>query len=638
MPQHRREISIALVGLLSAAALIAFAFLAVPNASEGGELALVRIGSRAADEVIAAWDRLLRGKTLPVSGHSLRWRGDDKPPPRPQPRPIEVPDPTETAFGALLAAAETAELREADLPKAAELLVDALKQAPDDAGKALVRSRLLQLLVHAGRTDMALEQWRALTSSLSGDETTGGISLLLRAGLAVAPTLDDPEQQEVGRLLAERWLAGELAVPDAEITLARRPDAPTFAVSPSWQLLFDRVLAIAPAEHRAPLRDRLAQLERLTILDRLESLPSISTQHWRLVPFSGDLAGVWLAARQSGDGEAEARLFYESVLLEALRRSTSLPPDVVLELNGDRDEGDRIRRPERLPGTDIVFAIRHLDPSSPLRGEARRLLLLRGGFVALGVLLALATLLAVRSLRRERKLQALRTAFVASASHELRTPVASLILLSENLRSKRVSDPNSVERYVGWIHQEAGRLRRLVDDLLDFSRLERGRTPELRFETVDVEAFGSALGRDLREAAERRGALCTIQVHCTSARMRVDADALRRAVWNLVDNALAHGASDEPVALEIHCQNEQMKVTVQDQGPGIEARNREAIFSPFWTAGSTGTGLGLAISREIARAHGGDLVLEESSRGARFVLSVPVTAQGKPTREGATVE
>ncbi len=639
-----REVSVALAGLAAATALIAFAFLAVPDPDLGGELALSRLGSRAADAVVEAWDRLLHSESLPgTRGEAWEWTEEAPldPVKSAEPRELPVPPGTASAFGALLAAAEEADLREGDAPRAAALLVDALEKAPDAAGEWLARGRLLALLVGAGHREGAHEQWEHLRAGLRGDEAVDGVSSLLRSGLRMAPMLEGNARADLARLLVDRWLAGDLALPAAHPKIQSRRGSVQLMTSLSWQLLFDHLRDIAPPVERARLDAHRDRLQLLVLRERLGELPVAPRERWRLLTIPGLVtpAGPHLAMRRLGDQVRTSLLDADAFF--ATLRSRLTPErlggdDLVLELEGDTPIGERIRRPERLPGSDRAFAIRHSDPKAPRREEARRLMLLRSGFVVLGVLVALTTLLAARALARERRLHVLRTAFVASASHELRTPVASLLLLSENLVTDKVTDAESKRRTVDWIHREAKRLRRLVDDLLDFSRLERGRSPELRIEPTPT----ARLVTDLEQAlAERAGTADTFRTSGIEGTLAIDAEAFRRAALNLIDNAVRHGAEDGRVEVDLDVDEQELVLRVRDFGPGIAPQDRESVFAPFWTGagngnGSTGTGLGLAIAREIARAHGGDVVLREPADGpgALFELRVPLRAsEGNPT-------
>jgi signal transduction histidine kinase len=194
-------------------------------------------------------------------------------------------------------------------------------------------------------------------------------------------------------------------------------------------------------------------------------------------------------------------------------------------------------------------------------------------------------------------------------SHDLRTPLASILALAENLESGRVQEPDRVAQYHSSIRREAMRLRRLVDDVLDFSRIERGKGVHLSMGDVDVLAFARELEAEARERVEGADGELACTVNGIPRHIVADADALRRATMNLVDNALRHSGSVD-VELELRSDGrEGLAIQVRDRGRGVPAGRLESLFRPFErlepAAGVAGTGLGLAIVREIAEGHGG---------------------------------
>jgi signal transduction histidine kinase len=307
-------------------------------------------------------------------------------------------------------------------------------------------------------------------------------------------------------------------------------------------------------------------------------------------------------------------------LAAALTERSGRPAGFRIDLDGDREDVGPAGRPlTPLPYSVLAFTLRHEDPTALAPDEAGRLGLMRTALFDLGLACAVGGLVTARVLARERRLAALRTAFVSGVSHDLRSPAAAILLLTENLESG-AGDP---ARTHCALRKEAARLRRLVDDVLDFARLERGETPRLAREEVDLRRFVDELERDLgarvaeagRGFVRERGALPE-----SAAR---DADALRRALENLVENALKHGRG--AVTLAVDADSARVRFAVADEGPGVAAGDRERMFEPFERLGANGhvggTGLGLAIVRAIARGHFGEARVE----GARFTLELPLT-------------
>jgi signal transduction histidine kinase len=230
---------------------------------------------------------------------------------------------------------------------------------------------------------------------------------------------------------------------------------------------------------------------------------------------------------------------------------------------------------------------------------------------------------------RLREQEQARRAFVATASHELRTPVASLQVMLDLLISDLEAEPPALDdarQQARKADEQAARLSQLAGELLDLSRLD-ARLP-LRSEPVDLsEILRSVVGEmEARLAHEGR----TLVVATGSDRWALgDPGNIARILRILLDNALRHTPSSGGVRVEYVAPGELIGVAVQDDGPGIAREDRDRIFERF-TRGTQaqpgGFGLGLAIGRELARRMGGDLALESTDGGARFVLSLPRTA------------
>jgi two-component system phosphate regulon sensor histidine kinase PhoR len=260
------------------------------------------------------------------------------------------------------------------------------------------------------------------------------------------------------------------------------------------------------------------------------------------------------------------------------------------------------------------------------------------GFFWVSVLLVgifLAAILAGGSLllwqaRRSEEEAAQKTSFVANVSHEFKTPLTTIRLYSELLEQGRVRDQAQGSDYLRTISRETQRLARLVNNALDFSRLEQGRKKYAR-ESLDLTA---ELGRLLDTHAPRvaeAGLVLKPELPREPIVVTTDRDALEQIVLNLIDNACKYAADGGEVAVAVRPREKGgAEVRVSDRGPGVPADHRERIFEKFHrvddalTAEKTGAGLGLSIARQLARGLGGEL--RYSARvgaGAEFVLELP---------------
>ncbi len=227
-----------------------------------------------------------------------------------------------------------------------------------------------------------------------------------------------------------------------------------------------------------------------------------------------------------------------------------------------------------------------------------------------------------------RKLSALRADFVSLVSHELRSPMASVIGSARTLQQRwRELTPEQRESFLALIAHETSRLAELIGDVLDTSRIEAG-TFSYSFADVDL----AQLVRDSASAAEHGQDEVAVRalVRDPLPAVRGDRDRLRQVLVNLIDNAVKYSAPGDEVQVEAASSNGRVVIEVRDSGPGISPEHQVVIFEKFGRvqvgeAAKPGTGLGLFIARSIAEAHGGSLEVRSApQRGATFRLSLPV--------------
>ncbi len=252
-----------------------------------------------------------------------------------------------------------------------------------------------------------------------------------------------------------------------------------------------------------------------------------------------------------------------------------------------------------------------------------------------GILITRLTLSKIQDARRK-------TSFVASVSHELKTPLTSIRMYSELLQSRRIHDPDKQAQYLNVIVAESGRLTRLINNVLDFGRLEQGRKtyrPE-RFDLIDcLDTLISAHAIRLKQA----GFEIIKTFPQTTISIETDRDALEQAILNIMDNALKYADSGQFIHFIVKRDTKAITLAIQDDGPGIPAGAHELIFNKFYradtslTASKPGSGLGLSIARQMLRDLGGDLYstppdIEQTdapikpNTGANFIIRIPCNA------------
>jgi signal transduction histidine kinase len=235
---------------------------------------------------------------------------------------------------------------------------------------------------------------------------------------------------------------------------------------------------------------------------------------------------------------------------------------------------------------------------------------------------ALAAALAVRLAMEERArrdIEEARRQLVAAASHDLRTPLASLRLLVESI-DDGVATGETRDRYLAEIRTHVAVLSDLIDDLFELSRIEAGdiswtmRQVELR------ELIGDTVAA-MRAPAEERGIRIAADLPAGEVVAEANAEKLQRVLFNLIQNAIRHTPADGSVTVRARKHSNGVEVEVADDGEGVPTSDGEHVFEAFYRGDSArtedGAGLGLAISRAIVEAHGGRIWLEEGSPGTR---------------------
>ena len=250
--------------------------------------------------------------------------------------------------------------------------------------------------------------------------------------------------------------------------------------------------------------------------------------------------------------------------------------------------------------------------------------------IALATCAAILGLLSLRrSYARQLELGELKSNFVASVSHELRAPVASVRLLAERLRSGKVTDESKRDEYYGFIEGESRRLGTLVENILDFSRIERGQK-EYHFAQTDLAALVRDTTGTMEHYAAERGVTLAREIKGDETTAEADAEELRQALVNLIDNAIKFSPDGSKVVVGVSADDDTARLTVTDSGPGVPAGERRKIFERFYRSGSEltretqGAGIGLSIVRHIAEGHGGEVSVEcPPGGGSSFTLSFP---------------
>ncbi len=232
-----------------------------------------------------------------------------------------------------------------------------------------------------------------------------------------------------------------------------------------------------------------------------------------------------------------------------------------------------------------------------------------------------------------RKLERMRRDFVANVSHELKTPLTSIKGLVETLLNGALEDTGNNRRFVSMIDEDATRLTRLIDDLLDLSQIESKSTP-MRLQPVALHLFFEELETRFRNQLDAQGVVWDLKVPSGAPRIEADPDRLRQIFVNLIDNAIKFNKPNGRVAISADADAAWVRITVADTGAGIPEKDLPRIFERFYRVDKArsrelgGTGLGLSIVKHLVELHRGRIdVTSQAGMGTAFVVTLPVFSE-----------
>ena len=254
------------------------------------------------------------------------------------------------------------------------------------------------------------------------------------------------------------------------------------------------------------------------------------------------------------------------------------------------------------------------------------------GFWILGglsFLLAGGIFLTYRNVSKEMALARLKSDFVSNVSHELRTPLSLIRLYAETLELGRLPSAEKHQEYYCIIRKESERLTALINNILDFSRIEAGRK-EYDFRETDMRELVCNTLESYRYQIEQHGFTLEEKI-AEVPPLRVDREAMARSLVNLVNNALKYSQDRKYIGVKLYRENGSVKLEVIDHGIGIPSNEQHKIFEKFYRVGdplvhnTKGSGLGLSLVQHIAQAHGGDIAVDSApGAGSKFTITLPL--------------
>jgi signal transduction histidine kinase len=295
---------------------------------------------------------------------------------------------------------------------------------------------------------------------------------------------------------------------------------------------------------------------------------------------------------------------------------------------------------EELAGPFAGFDVEVTATTSAPVSWTRRFVWIEITFIALMTLVVLgATLFGLSYTARQLELARIKSSFVSNVSHELKTPISLIRVAVETLEMRRYSSPEEGERFLRRISRETLRLNQLVDNILDFARLEAGQRV-FRFTTVDVAELVRETLDSFQPRLEEQSFTLALDVPEELPPVRGDATALGQCLINLLDNAIKYSRTRREIRVAAAARDGSVSVAVTDRGIGISARDQKRIFEKFVRLETglvhdvKGAGLGLSLVDQIIRAHGGRIeVSSVPGEGSTFTLVLPVAGGAEAARE-----
>ncbi len=501
-------------------------------------------------------------------------------------------------------------------PAAAATVFRRLAHSPHPMTRAGALLRLGRNLAKSGQSSEALGVFEEL--SAMGGTPVGGLPAELVAREARCSLLDKlghaADLRREARLLYDTLVDGrfpllrggyEFKMEEARGWLGEAPDSQRLknktALSAAAQVLWADWPSDSPGKGR-----RILTPEGLPVLASWISSPHELTAV--LVP----AGAVGDALRESGDFQAR--------LIDVDGQPLLGSPDMAGVIRVERTPAST-----RLPWT--LQVVSQDDGSAGLAGRQR---ILTGAFGLLVVLLGVVSYLAARTTSRELAVARLQADFVSAVSHEFRSPLSSICQIAELLNEDRLPSDEQRRRSFEILGLESARLRRLVEGLLDFTRMEAG-AARYRLEPVAPGEMLRALVDEFRAQPGSRHHSIQLSIAPDLMQVKADREALGRAVWNLLDNAVKYSPASTTIRVEAAMDGGRLRVSVRDEGPGIPGAEQKQVFRKFVRGSQArggdvkGTGIGLAMVRHIIEGHGGEIRLHsELGRGSTFTIALPI--------------
>ena len=537
---------------------------------------------------------------------------------------------SDSEFSRLLRQAESAEFSAKDPSLAAERYRRAAAVAGFPVQEGYARLQRARALSKAGRKRESLAEYGHVLALAPEVVDEYGVPLSL---YAVAPLLDAGSEyagalERIGRQIGSKtWLspAGVYLMKDLlERIISSSPEAAGASVRAGAEEQLGKILArLQAVEQALSLKEDFPRLGLEPVLR-----PNMRGDEPLWVSYGEK---PWLVGRSPL--LAEGGHFLLAVNFQGLSTTIAEEGDLLPDPNagftlmtGSSPDGTALGPP--FQGVSVAIG-----------PGARETLSKQGSLQRLFYFLALAVVLSVtlfgayllwRDVRREVQMAEMRSQFVSSVSHELKTPLTAIRMFAETLRLGRSKDPAAHAEYLDTIVNESERLTRLLNNVLDFSKIEQGQRTYHPAPDSLPEIVRAAV-RAMEYPLKQQGFELDLRLDEELPQARVDRDAIEQAVLNLLSNAMKYSGDSRTIGLEVLREGDRGVIRVIDKGLGIDPKEQARIFEKFYRVPTRenqslpGTGLGLSLVAHIAKAHGGSVRVESApGQGSTFSIVLPL--------------
>ncbi len=256
------------------------------------------------------------------------------------------------------------------------------------------------------------------------------------------------------------------------------------------------------------------------------------------------------------------------------------------------------------------------------------------------VVILVGVFLSLRGISRELELAKMKSDFVSNVSHELKTPLTSIRMFAEMLKSGRVKSPAKQQEYFELMTAESERLSRLISNVLDFAKVEAGRK-KYNFVALDANEIMKEAAQIIQPHVHQHGFDMTLTPSVEPMPIMGDKDSLEQVLLNILNNAVKYSGETKDIRLRAYANGENAVIDVEDKGVGISEEEIPKIFTKFYRADSrpgyqsAGAGLGLTLAHQIVEAHGGTIKVKSSlGRGSTFSIVLPLARGGDGPEDG----